>query len=271
MDPTSRQSEILTLLETEEAVSIADLAERFKVSDETVRRDVRQLEKLGYVQKVHGGVRLPENIFETPYRQRQHEQSEAKQAIGRACAALIPDGARLTIESSTTAFWVARAMRSQRNLSVITNGVEVARELCGRNNNRIYLAGGEMSDVTLSTLGPVAIAYLKQFTPDLAIIGASGLDADTGLGDFRMQEAEIARAIHETAKRLIVIADASKFDRRALVHVCDLERIDVLITDQPPTGRLAEALAGVEVIVANATGEPTLPVLRPDSFAASEA
>lgn len=250
MDPTARQSEILALLETEGAVSVSDLAERFEVSDETVRRDVRQLETLGYVQKVHGGVRLPENIFETPYRQRQHEQSDAKQAIGRACAALVPDGARLTIESSTTAFWVARALRNQRNLSVITNGVEIARELCGRNNNRVYLAGGEMSDVTLSTLGPVAIAYLKQFTPDVAIIGASGLHADTGLGDFQMQEAEIARAILDTATRVILIADATKFDRRALVHVCDLSRIDVLVTDRAPTGRLAKALAGAEVIVA---------------------
>lgn len=106
-----------------------------------------------------------------------------------------------------------------------------------------------MSDVTLSTLGPMAIAYLQQFTPDVAIIGASGLHADTGLGDFQMQEAEIARAILETATRVIVIADASKFDRRALVHVCDLTRIDVLITDQPPTGRLAKALAAVAVIV----------------------
>ncbi len=250
MDPTARQSEILTLLETEGAVSIAELAGRFDVSDETVRRDVRQLEVLGHVQKVHGGVRLPENIFETPYRQRQHERSEAKQAIGRACAELIPDGARLTMESSTTAFWVARALCSQRNLSVITNGVDVARELCGRNNNRIFLAGGEMSDATLSTLGPVAIAYLKQFTPDMAIIGASGLHAQTGLGDFDMQEAEIARAILETATRTIVIADASKFDRRALVHVCDLSCIDVLVTDQPPEGHLARALAGTEVIVA---------------------
>ncbi len=250
MDPTGRQSEILALLETEGAISISDLAERFDVSDETVRRDVRQLEALGYVQKVHGGVRLPENIFESPWRQRQNEQSAAKQAIGRACAALIPDGARLTIESSTTAFWVARALRSQRNLSVITNGVEIARELCGRNNNRIYLSGGEMSDVTLSTLGPVAISYLRQFTPDVAIIGASGLHADTGLCDFQMQEAEIARAILETATRVIVIADATKFDRRALVHVCDLTRIDILITDEAPSGPLASALAGTDVIVA---------------------
>ncbi len=250
MDSTARQSEILTLLETEGAVSIAELADRFDVSDETVRRDVRQLELLGHVQKVHGGVRLPENIFESPWRQRQYEQSEAKRAIGRACAALIPDGARLTIESSTTAFWVARAMRSQRNLSVITNGVEIARELCGRNNNRIYVAGGEMSNGTMSTLGPPAIEYIAQFTPDIAIIGASALDPDRGLCDFHVQEAEIARAILDTAARVILIADSSKFGRRALVQVCDIERIDVLVSDQKPRGRLADKLASTELILA---------------------
>ena len=123
MDSTTRQSETLMLLESEGAMSIAELAERFEVSDETVRRDVRQLENLGHVQKFHGGVRLPENIFEAPYRQRQHEQSEAKRAIGNACAKLIGNGTCLSMESSTTAFWVARALRTQRNLSVITNGV----------------------------------------------------------------------------------------------------------------------------------------------------
>ena len=250
MDSTTRQSETLMLLESEGAMSIAELAERFEVSDETVRRDVRQLENLGHVQKFHGGVRLPENIFEAPYRQRQHQQSEAKRAIGNACAKLIGNGTCLSMESSTTAFWVARALRTQRNLSVITNGVEIARELCGQNNNRIYLAGGEMSDVTLSTLGPVAIAYLKQFTPDVAIIGASGLHSRLGLCDFHMQEAEIARAIIETVTRVIVIADATKFERRALVHVCDLARIDVLITDQAPPAPLATALGDTEIIIA---------------------
>lgn len=250
MDSTTRQSETLMLLESEGAMSIAELAERFEVSDETVRRDVRQLENLGHVQKFHGGVRLPENIFESPWRRRQYEQSSAKQAIGRACSALIPDGARLTIESSTTAFWVARSLSSQRNLSVITNGVEIARELCGRNNNRIYLAGGEMSDATLSTLGPAAIEYIAQFTPDIAVIGASGLHSETGLCDFHMQEAEIARAILATSKRVIVIADASKFERRALVQVCDLARIDTLITDQAPPPPLAMALGDTEIIVA---------------------
>lgn len=249
MDSTTRQSEILTLLGTEGAVSITELADRFEVSDETVRRDVRQLENLGHVQKVHGGVRLPENIFESPWRHRQYEQSDAKQAIGRACAELVPDGASLTIESSTTAFWVARALRTQRNLSVITNGVEIARELCGRNNNRIYLSGGEMSNGTMSTLGPAAIDYIAQFTPDMAIIGASALDPARGLCDFHMQEAEIARAIVGTATKIIVIADATKFERRALVHVCSLARIDILITDRAPPPALANALTDTQIIV----------------------
>ena len=250
MDPSSRQSHILNHLETAGASTINELAEYFDVSDETVRRDVKQLEIMGYVHKYHGGVRLPESVFEAPFRQRQHERAEAKQLIGARAARLIEHDATVMMESSTTAFWVARNMTFQRNISVITNGLDIARELCGRNNNRIYLAGGETSDTTMSTLGPTAIEYVKRFTPDLIFIGASGLDAETGLCDFNVPEADFAKAMLTFPSKVVLVADATKFDRRGLVHVCDFSKVDVLVTDKAPTGQLADALSEVEIIVA---------------------
>ena len=250
MDATTRQAEILNLLQVEGACSINELADRFSVSDETVRRDVKQLETMGHVLKVHGGVRLPENIFETPFRQRQFEQTDAKQRIGAAVSNLVTDGMTVSIESSTTAFWVARHLKNQRNLSVITNGLEIVRELCGRNNNRIFLSGGEVSDSTLSTLGPSAMEFVERFTPELLILGASGLHAEAGLCDFHMAEAEFAKAILTRAQRVAVIADSTKFNRRALIHICNFDRIDHLVTDREPEGELRAALRDVDVIVA---------------------
>lgn len=252
LDPSGRQLSILSVLEEEGACSILRLAELFDVSDETVRRDVKHLEVMGYVQKIHGGVRLPENVFETPFRQRQHEEADAKQRIGERAAQLIEDGMTVSIESSTTAFWVARHISKQRNVSIITNGLEIVREVVGRNNNRVYLAGGEVSDITMSTLGANALSFIQRFTPDMVILGASAIHPETGLCDFHLAEADFASALLEQSQsaKVVVIADSTKFMKRGLVKVCDFSKIDILVTDQMPEGELENALAGVEIIVA---------------------
>lgn len=250
LDPSGRQLSILTALEEEGSCTILELAEKFEVSDETVRRDVKHLEVMGYVQKIHGGVRLPENLFETPFRQRQHEEADAKKRIGEATADLIKDGMTVAIESSTTALWVARSMVHQRNVSVITNGLEIVRSVSGRNNNRVYLAGGEVSDITMSSLGADSIDFVKRFTPDMVIIGASALHPEHGVCDFHLQEADFARALASTGTRLVLIADSSKFMKRGLVKVCDFDRIETLVTDTTPMKDLGTALQNVNIITA---------------------
>lgn len=251
MDQTSRQTEILALLDAEGACSIQTLADRFGVSDETIRRDVRQLELLGVVSKVHGGVRLPDSVLEAPYRSRQAEHSEAKQRIGEAAARLVEDGMTLFIDASTTAFWVARHLSRQRGLSVITNGLDVARELCGRNGNRVFLAGGMMSASCLSTTGQAATDFLQQFTPDLAVFGVTAIHPRMGFCEDDLAAAELVRGVLTQAHHAIAVADRSKFDRPALVRIADFRAVSTLVTDAPPPVSHAEAMAGLRVIVAN--------------------
>lgn len=269
MDQSQRMAQILGILETEETCAIADLSQRLSVSDETIRRDVKQLEALGHVQKFHGGVRLPANIFEAPYRQRQHVQVEEKRRIGQATADLIEDGMTVFIESNTTAFWLARSLTRQRNLSIITNGVEIARELCGRNNNKIFFAGGEMSDDTFSTLGPTAIDFISRFTPDMSIFGASALDPVLGVCDFDLGEADFIRATIGQARTTVLIVDHSKFNKRGLVHIANYADIDILVSDQAPDGDLMRAMHNVRIVVAPENGaEPASAKTVPLSAAA---
>lgn len=250
MDPVSRMSEVLTLLESEKTASIQYLSETIGVSQETIRRDVKIMEEMGYVQKYHGGVRLPDNIFEAPFRQRQHQEAIAKEKIGIKAAQLVANNQSVMIESSTTALWVVRNLIHQRNLSIITNGLDVAREMTGRNNNRVYLAGGELSDVTLSTLDQTTINYIEQFTPDIVIIGASSLHEELGLCNADFAEAQITKAMIKNAGKVIVVADSTKFNRRALTQVCALNQIHTLVTDSAPEGKLKNALSNVEIIIA---------------------
>ncbi|TDF34943.1 DeoR/GlpR transcriptional regulator [Alteromonadaceae bacterium M269] len=250
MDAITRQAEILKTIELKGNCTILDLAQQLGVSDETIRRDVKQLHAQGHVQKVHGGVRLPGALIESPFRQRMHHRVGAKQKLAEKAAQLISDGTTITIESGTTTFWMARYLTQQKQLTVITNGFEITRELCGRNNNRVFLAGGEASDSGMSTLGYSAIEFVQKFSPDICVISGSVINAEDGLCDFQLEEAEFARAAIKRAKKVIAVMDSSKFDRRAPLHVCDIDRIGILVTDAEPTGRLAESLNNVQVIVA---------------------
>lgn len=250
MDASSRQTNILSLLESQGSCSIQTLSTHFNVSCETIRRDVKQLGAQGFVQKVHGSVRLPINQIESPYRQRVNEYAEQKQSIAKEVSALIPDNAVIAIESGTTTFWVARALQHKTNLTVITNGLEVARELSGRNGNHVYLAGGEVFESTMSSLGAATLEFIGQFAFDIAIISASALNAEHGLCDAQLAEAEIGRVMARKARHVIAIVDSSKFDQQAHVNVCGIEEVDVLVTDAQPSKSIEKLLGKLDIIVA---------------------
>lgn len=247
MNQPSRIAEILEILDQHKTCSIIELAQRFDVSEETIRRDVRQLENSGRAIKVHGGVRLPDNAFEAPYRIRMNDAAEAKRRIGLAAAEMVEDGMTLLIDSGTTSCWAARALQRQRNLSVVTNAIEVARDLAGNNNNRVYLAGGQIDPDYGSAFGQEALNFAKQFSTDLAFISIAALDAQQGLLDYSLAEMEFKRAILPRARKIVVLADQNKFDRGGLIHLCGFNQVHVLVTDEAPKGELKEALLAAKV------------------------
>lgn len=250
LDQSSRQTEILNILEDEGACSVTDLAARFEVSDETVRRDIRQLEAHGYVLKTHGGVRLPDNVFVAAYRQRQSEHSDAKKRIGDCASGLVSDGMSLFLDGSTTASRVARSLTGQRNLSIVTNGIEVARDLIGRNNNRVFLAGGQISDTYMCTFGPTAIEFVSQFRVDIAFIGADSVDPNVGYCDAHLPEVELVRTMLTHARKVVVVVDSSKFKRCGLVRIADFHEVDTLITNEPPPDDIVRLMGETEIILA---------------------
>ena len=252
MHRTARQTAIMNEIAAAGSCSVADLARQLDVSGETIRRDIKRMASMGLVRKVHGGATLPGPLHEASFEQRLTENAAAKEAIARAAAAHIADGETLSFDSGTTTAYVARMLAARRGLTVVTNSLDIARTMAG--NNRVFMAGGELHVELGAALGPSAAEFVSQFRVRTAFLSAGAIDAEDGLTDFDMAEAQFSRALIGAAERVIVVADHSKFGKHALVRACELDRIDMLITNAPPPLALAEKLdeAGVVVEVADA-------------------
>ena len=250
MHRTARQSAILAEVSTSGSCTVADLARRLDVSGETIRRDIKRMASQGLLRKVHGGATVPGPLHEASFEQRMTENAEAKEAIGRAAAAHVADGETLSFDTGTTTAYVARMLAGRRGLTVVTNSLDIARTMGG--TNRVFVAGGTLRVELGAALGPTATEFVSQFRVRTAFLSAGAIDAEDGLTDFDMDEAQFSRALIEAAERVIVVADHSKFGKRALVRACALDRIDMLITDAAPPPALAEKLdeAGVVVEIA---------------------
>lgn len=243
----SRQDKILKALGAAKTCSISDLAQALDVSEETIRRDVRALEEAGKVHKLHGAVRLPDNVFESPFDARVNERTEAKQAIAAAAAPLVPEHASIFIDSGSTSLHVAQALRGHRQLSVVTNALDVARALASINNNRVFFTGGEIDQDYRAAFDAQAHDFVGRFSPDLAILSMGALDLEHGMMDFHLGEASIKQKVIRSARKIMVVADESKFGRRGLIHTCRYDAVDILVTDTAPPDEFRAALAQTEV------------------------
>ena len=245
-----RQTEIVALLGEGNFRGIGDLAAALSVSEETIRRELRVLEASGAVVRAHGAVRLAKVETEGSFATRLQRHAEAKQRIAAAVAQIVADGQTLYIDASTTGHYVARALRDHQRLTVITNAVGVTAELGGRNDNRVLLAGGELDYEYRACFDATARDYLAMFTPSLAILSVESVNLDHGFADYHAGEAAVCRMMIARARRTVIAADASKFDRHGTVQVAALDGVAMLVTDAPLSPAYAEALSAVEVVVA---------------------
>jgi DeoR family glycerol-3-phosphate regulon repressor len=251
MHKTARQATILKTLTLQGTCRVTGLAAQLGVSDETIRRDIQAMANRGLVERVHGAVVLPDLFREPDFRRRLDHNAEAKRAIARSAARHVRDGESVMLDTGSTTVYVARALAQHRDLMVVTNCAEIARGLASRNRNRVYLAGGEFRAEDSAVFGAAALRFVEQFRVRTAILSIAAIDAQDGLMDFHLAEADFSRAVIRRAERVIVVADGSKFTAQAPIKVCDLTDIDLLVTDRPPppaaVARLAEAEVGVVV------------------------
>ncbi len=243
--------EIMRMAREKGSVGIADLARHLGVSLETVRRDVKPLAESGDLAKVHGAVTLPFPVGEAPFERRLRENAAEKRLIARHAAGLVGDGDSVMMDTGTTTSMLARELLRKRSLTVVTNSSDIARILATVNGNTVYMAGGELHGDNGAAFGASALEFIQRFKVRHAFISIGAIDSDMGLMDFNMPEAEFARTVLRRGEHRVVVSDHTKFDRTALVKVCDFSDIDLIVTDRLPSDEITAALArsGTELSV----------------------
>ena len=253
MNPNPRQAALLQEVQRLGSASVETLAERFEVTLQTVRRDIKLLAEDGLLARFHGGARVPGSTTENiAYRQRQQLNATAKQRIARAVAKAVPNGCSLIINIGTTTEAIARELLGHRGLRVITNNLNVAAILSDNADCEVIVAGGMVRTRDRGIIGEVTVDFMRQFKVDIGLIGISGIEADGSLRDFDYREVKVARAIIEQSRTVWLAADHSKFNRAAMVELARLAELDMLFTDAEPPAPFPALLveAGVQCVVA---------------------
>lgn len=239
-----RQNEILDLARSEGRVLVEDLAQRFEVTLQTIRRDLGEMAEAGLLDRVHGGAVPRAGAVNLGYESRRRMNAEAKAAIGAACAAAIPDNSSLILNLGTTTEAVARALVHHQNLTVVTNNMNVANILLANPGCEIMVAGGALRRSDGGLVGELTTQFFEQFKVDYAVIGTSALDIDGDLLDFDLAEVRVSRAILGQARRAFLVTDHSKLGRSAPARIASLAEVDTVFTDRPVPETLARSCDG---------------------------
>ena len=277
-----RQQLIVELVAASGRASVTDLAERFNITTETVRRDLAALEIAGTVRRVHGGAVSPERFSTTEESilERTVQRQSEKTRIAKAALDLIPQGraGSVLIDAGSTTEALAEMLAArtagagaglagagpaaaggpsgpaagEAELVVITHALPIAAKLSGEPGIALHLLGGKVRGLTQAAVGQSTVEAARRIRPDIAFIGTNGISAAFGLSTPDPEEAAVKAAFVHSARRIVVLADSSKLDAETLVQFASLKDLDTVITDTNPSPDLAAALAdaGVEVVVA---------------------
>lgn len=244
MSDTDRHRQILEWARAAGSVEVDDLARRLSVTPQTIRKDLNELARRAMLSRVHGGAVVTSGVDNIDYAARRAVATGAKAAIGAAAAALVPNGASLFVNIGTTTEAVAAHLVAHRELMVISNNLNVVDQLDGRPGVEVVVVGGQVRRGDRAVVGALAMQFIATFKVDLAIIGASAIDPDDGsLLDFSVDEVQVTQTIVRNARRVILVADASKVGRAAPVRIGRLDMVDWLVTDRlldPGLRRLCE-------------------------------
>lgn len=251
-----RHRTIVNLALRYDRVSVADLASRFDVTTETIRRDLDVLDRRGILRRVHGGAVVAENVAlaETALTEREPAFVAQKTRIAQAALAYLPKpGSTVLFDSGTSVAKLAAAVPAGTVKTVVTNSVPVAAQLAMANGGtQVHLLGGRVRGLTQATVGGETVAALGRLRCDVAFVGTNGVSVGHGFSTPDPEEAAVKEAMVAAARRVVVLADSSKIGVELLVAFAPLAAVDVLITDDGISAhdRAELAGAGLEVVIA---------------------
>jgi DeoR/GlpR family transcriptional regulator of sugar metabolism len=255
--------QVLLLLETRDAVPVAELAELFSVSEVTVRSDLATMAQNGLVARVRGGVRaLNRGQSEVGFDLRLRLEVGRKSAIARAAAALVDEGEAVALDASTTAYYLALELRSKRELVVVTNGLLVATALADAPGITVLVTGGTLRLSAMSLVGDLGTDVLRTTRINKGFLGARGLSLERGLMDLNPDEVRIKQEMADACEQVYGILDGTKWHRSALLSFVAPDDLTGIVTDSsaPDEEVAAWRSRDVEVIAADPGPREPIPV-----------
>jgi DeoR family glycerol-3-phosphate regulon repressor len=248
-----RQRDILEYARINGEVQVDPLAESFKVTPQTIRRDLNQLCHLRLLQRVHGGALVHDGVENLGYQARVRLATNEKSAIGKRAAELIGNDSSLFINIGTTTEKVAEYLTDHVGLLVITNNLNVVNLLRHNKSNEIVTAGGTVRHEDGGIVGETTADFFARFKVDYAVIGVSAIEEDGTLLDYDTREVRVAQAIIRNARSVILVADSIKFERNAPVRLGKMDNIDYFVTNEKPSAEFLDVcqLAGVQVEISS--------------------
>jgi DeoR family fructose operon transcriptional repressor len=254
--PADRRRVIASIVRERGSVRGRDLVELLGVTDETIRRDLLQLADSGAIRRSRGGAVAIRPLDETATDIRLREHSAEKLAIGARAAELVADGSRIILDSGTTTLALARALKTKRDLVVVTTAVNHAAELLGVPGTTVVMTGGEIRPLTYGATGELAVATLREVRVDIAFLAIHSVSVEGGLTYPSFEEVATKRAMIAAAARVVLLADHSKFGREAFVKVAPIVAVDAIVTTPgvDPTEADAIRALGIELIEAPLPG-----------------
>lgn len=247
----TRHQKILAILKQQHQISTDGLAEEFNVSRETIRRDLLLLEAEGSIERIHGGAKLSKPINEQPFLQRVNSNLKEKRAIAKTAAKLIQPNQSIFLDAGTTTSIFAEELRKLPELLIITNSLDIATSLHGaRSKAKVVLLGGHLISDVPGTYGELTLFEINRFQVDIAFLSPVSVSVEQGAAYFELHEADLARAMANNAKKIVMMADHNKIGEVSRLQCCTCSEIDLLITGSTVDTRKIAALnaAGLQSI-----------------------
>ncbi|SET18623.1 transcriptional regulator, DeoR family [Natronincola peptidivorans] len=246
-----RRKNIMAMLQENHVVVVPELSKLLNVTEETIRRDLEKLEKEGFLKRTHGGAVLNESSgIDLPFSLREITNVEGKEAIGNKVAEFIHDGDTIMLDSSSTALQIAKYIKQKKNITVITNSVNILLELTNVKECKVISTGGILRPHSLSFVGHLTESALGKYHVDKAFISCKGIDMKKGISESNEMESEVKKKMVQNAEKVFLVVDSTKFDKTSFVKLLQLSEIDAIVTDESPSDPWEKYLqnAGIEVI-----------------------
>lgn len=246
-----RRVKMIDLLEIEGQLKVSELSKKFRVSEVTIRNDLAHLEQKGLLIRTRGGGIKNQRVnidFHLSEKAKRHLTE--KQKIGKRTAELIKDDDTIIMDSGTTTLEMAKHLSHLKNLTIITNALNVASQLINYPQINVIMLGGMLRHSSLSMIGPIAEANIRNYFCDKLIMGVDSIDSQYGISTPTIEEAQLNKLMIEISKEVIVITDSSKFLRKSFAYIAPVNVINTIVTDSNiPQEEYKNLInAGIEII-----------------------